>query len=113
MRYDISPGYHIVSCLRLASAAPGDRTERKATVTTEELLDFCAKREVEVYTSYNPISNNIVCMMRKRNLQLKASISSRDAAHSAGLGLTVRIVLRDMANKLDKKLAAEQSPASK
>ncbi len=82
----------------------GERGE--ADVTVEELLDFCAKREVEIYASYNFNSDSIIYRMRKKNLQLETSIS-RDAAHYSGFGLTVRIVLRDMADKLDKKLNEE------
>ncbi len=75
-------------------------------MTVEELLDFCAKREVEIYASYNFISDSMIYKMRKKNLQLETSIS-REAAHSAGFGLTVRMVLRDMADKLDKEGAQE------
>jgi len=72
-------------------------------MAVEELLDFCAKREVGIYAGYDPASHSIIFRMWKENLQLETSIS-REAAGSAGFGLTVRIVLRDMADKLDKEL---------
>lgn len=72
-------------------------------MTVEELLDFCDKREVEIYTQYNFIGDCMIFKMRKKNLQLETSIT-REAAFGAGFALTVMIVLRDMADKLDKQL---------
>lgn len=76
------------------------REERAMTI--EELLDFCAKREVEIYTRYDFFCDSIIIQMRKKNLKTEAAIS-RDMAASARFNLTVRRVLREMADKLDKE----------
>lgn len=71
-------------------------------MTAKELLDFCAKREVEIYTCYDFICDSLIVKMRKKNIETQTTIS-REAAGSAGFGLTIRIILRGMADKLDKE----------
>lgn len=70
-------------------------------MTVEELLDFCDKREVEIYVRYDFICDSIIIRMRKKNLQTETAIS-RDMAGCAAFGLTVRVVLMEMANELDR-----------
>lgn len=71
-------------------------------MTLEELLDFCARREVTIYTTYDFITDSIIIVMRKKDRRTKMSIS-RDFACSAGFELTLRVFLRKMADKLDKE----------
>ena len=61
-------------------------------MTVKEVLDFCAEREVEIYTRYDFICDGLIVKMRK-------------AAASAGFGLTIRFILRKMAAELDKGVA--------
>lgn len=70
-------------------------------VPVKELLDFCDKREVEIYTRYDFIFDGLIVKMRKKNLETQTVIS-REAAGSKGFGLTIRVILREMADKLDK-----------
>lgn len=71
-------------------------------VPVNELLDFCAKREVEIYTRYDFICDSLIVKMRKKNLETQTA-KSREDAGSKGFGLTIRVILRGMANKLDKE----------
>ena len=71
-------------------------------VPVKDLLDFCARREVSIYTTYDFITDSIIIVMRKKDRRTKISIS-RDIACSAGFGLTIRVILRKMAYKLDKE----------
>lgn len=71
-------------------------------MTVEELLDFCDKWEVEIYTSYDFICDSLIIKMRKKNIETQTTIS-REAAGSAGFGLTIMVILRGMADKLDKE----------
>ena len=73
-------------------------------MTAKELLDFCAEREVEICTRYDFISDSIIVKMRKKNVETDTAIS-REAAASAGFGLTIRFILRKMAAELDKGVA--------
>lgn len=75
-----------------------------AEMTVEELLDFCDKREVEIYTRYDFICDSFIVKMRKKNIETQTAIS-REAAYT-GFGLTIRIILREMADKLDKEVQA-------
>lgn len=70
-------------------------------VPVKDLLDFCAKREVEIYTRYDFICDSFIVKMRKKNLETQTVISREDAG-SKGFGLTIRVILREMADKLDK-----------
>lgn len=72
-----------------------------AEMTVEELLDFCDKREVEIYCRYDFICDSLIVRMRKKNHEIKEAIS-REAAISKAFGLTIRVILRGMADKLDK-----------
>ena len=67
----------------------------------KELLDFCAEREVEIYTRYDFICDGLIVKMRKKNVETDTVIS-REEATSAGFGLTIRFILRQMAAELDK-----------
>lgn len=69
-------------------------------MSVEELLDFCDKREVEIHTHYDFICDSLIVKMRKKGRQTETVIS-REVAASAGFGLTIRIILRNMANELD------------
>jgi hypothetical protein len=71
-------------------------------MTVEELLDFCEKREVEIYTRYDFICDGLIVKMRKKGIETE-TIISRETATSAGFGLTIRVILRQMADKLDGK----------
>ena len=68
----------------------------------KEVIDFCIQREVSLYTTYDFITDSIIIVMRKNGHKAKISVS-RDMALSAGFGLTLRIFLRNMADKLDKE----------
>lgn len=70
-------------------------------MTVKEVFDFCAEREVEICTRYDFISDSIIVKMRKKNVETDTAIS-REAAASAGFGLTIRFILRQMAAELDK-----------
>lgn len=70
-------------------------------MTVKEVFDFCAEREVEICTRYDFISDSIIAKMRKKNVETDTAIS-REAAASAGFGLTIRFILRQMAAELDK-----------
>ena len=70
-------------------------------MTVKEVLDFCAEREVEIYTRYDFICDGLIVKMRKKNVETDTAIS-REAAASAGFGLTIRFILRKMAAELDK-----------
>lgn len=83
------------------------RPEETGSISTEELLDFCAKREVEIYTRYDFICDSLIVKMRKKNLETQTAIS-RESAGSKGFGLTIRVILRGMADKLDKGGGEEQ-----
>lgn len=77
--------------------------ERKVPeMPVEELLDFCAKREVEIYTRYDFISDSLIVKMRKKGHEIEEAIS-REMATSKGFGLTIRVILRGMADELDKE----------
>lgn len=77
--------------------------ERKSRPETDirELLDFCAEREVEIYTRYDFIGDSLIVKMRKKDVETDTVISREEAA-SAGFGLTIRFILRQMATELDK-----------
>lgn len=70
-------------------------------MTAKELLDFCAEREVEIYTRYDFIGDSLIVKMRKKDVETDTVISREEAA-SAGFGLTIRFILRQMATELDK-----------
>ena len=70
-------------------------------MTAKELLDFCAEREVEICTRYDFIGDSLIVKMRKKNVETDTVISLEEAA-SAGFGLTIRFILRQMAAELDK-----------
>lgn len=70
-------------------------------MTVKELLDFCAEREVDIYTRYDFIGDSLIVKMRKKNVETDTVISLEEAA-SAGFGLTIRFILRQMAAELDK-----------
>lgn len=70
-----------------------------------ELLDFCARREVLIYTTYDFITDSLIIVMRKKDRRTKISIS-RDIVYSAGFELTIRVILRRMADELDKEVQA-------
>jgi len=70
-------------------------------MTVKEVLDFCAEREVEIYTRYDFICDGLIVKMRKKNVETDTFIS-REEATSAGFGLTIRFILRQMAAELDK-----------
>ena len=70
-------------------------------MTAKELLDFCAEREVEIYTRYDFIGDSLIVKMRKKNIEAGTAIS-RGETTSAGFGLTIRFILRQMADELDK-----------
>ena len=70
-------------------------------MSVEELLDFCDKREVEIHTHYDFICDSLIVKMRKKNVETDTVIS-REEATSAGFGLTIRFILRQMAAELDK-----------
>lgn len=78
-------------------------------MTVEELLDFCDKREVEIYTRYDFICDSLIVKMRKKNLETQTAIS-RESAGSKGFGLTIRVILRQMANELDRAAGDGKKP---
>lgn len=67
----------------------------------KELLDFCAEREVEIYTRYDFICDGLIVKMRKKDIETDTVISREEAA-SAGFWLTIRFILRQMAAELNK-----------
>lgn len=67
----------------------------------KELLDFCAEREVEIYTRYDFICDGLIVKMRKKDIETDTVIS-REGAASAGFWLTIRFILRQMAAELNK-----------
>lgn len=71
-------------------------------MTVKEILDFCKKREVEIYTRYDFICDSLIVKMRKKGSETTTVIPWWEAA-SAGFGLTIRVILRQMADKLDKE----------
>lgn len=75
-----------------------------AEMTVEELLDFCTKREVEIYCRYDFICDGLIVKMRKKSIETQTVIS-REVAASKGFGLTIRVILRGMADELDKEAA--------
>lgn len=77
-------------------------------MTTEEILDLCEKRGVEIYTRYDFISDALIIRMEKGQRDIERAISAWDV-HSAGFGLTLRIILRGMADELDKEAEHEQN----
>jgi len=77
-------------------------------MSEQALLDFCEERDVEVYTHYDQIVNKIFLKMRKpgKNLQIEECIGS-EVANTKAFGLTIRVILRRMADELDKMLEKE------
>lgn len=77
--------------------------ERKSRPKTDikELLDFCAERGVEIRTRYDFIGDSLIVKMRKKNIETDTVIS-REEATSAGFGLSIRVILRQMAAELDE-----------
>lgn len=78
----------------------------------EELLDFCEKRGVEVFARYDHIEGRYIIRMRKEVPEHERVVETgfgitRDVAASRGFDLTLKVILRDMANKLDKEEAHE------
>lgn len=71
-------------------------------MTAKELSDFCEKRGVEIFVQHNTIADVLVVRMQKGGRVTSTEIT-RDAAASGGFGLTVRVILREMAEKLDKE----------
>lgn len=70
----------------------------------EELLNFCKERGVEVFTSFDKYTNNLIIRMRKDATQRGIDVAVHPiAAASAGFGLTLRVILRNMADELDKE----------
>lgn len=78
-------------------------------MTAKELLDFCAKREVEIYTHYDFICDGLIVKMLKKNIETQTVIS-REAATFKGFGLTIRIILRQMADELDRAVVDGKKP---
>lgn len=68
----------------------------------KEFIDFCIQHEVSIYSTYDFIEDSLIIAMRKKDRKSKISVS-RDMACSAGFGLTLRVLLRNMANELDKE----------
>ena len=54
-------------------------------MTAKELLDFCAEREVEIYTRYDFIGDSLIVKMRKKDVETDTVISREEAA-SAEIG---------------------------
>lgn len=79
---------------------PPARKSRPKT-DIKELLDFCAERGVEIYTRYDFIGDSLIVKMRKKNIETDTVISREEAA-SAGFGLTIMVILRQMAAEPDK-----------
>ena len=75
----------------------------------EELLKFCEERGVEVFERYDIATERLIIRMRKadaqnaRGAETEVSID-RVTATAGGYGLTLRLILREMANKLDKEV---------
>ena len=77
-------------------------------MNTEELLNFCEKHGVEISVSYDCTTNRLVIRMRKKIPKNERVLEtgfwmSREAAAYRGSGLTLRVILREMAYKLDKE----------
>lgn len=73
-------------------------------MTAEELLDFCDKRDVEIYTRYDFICDGLIVRMKKKDFATE-TVFSREMVGCAGFGLTIRVVLREMADKLDREIS--------
>lgn len=71
-------------------------------MTDEELLNFCEKREVEVFTHYDFARDSVIIKMRKKNLETTETVQRGDMVPRA-FGLTISVILRRMADKLDEE----------
>lgn len=74
-------------------------------MSLKEVIDFCTQHEVSIYTTYDFITDSRIIVMRKKGRKTKISVA-RDIACSAGFGLMLRIMLRNMVNELDKEETA-------
>lgn len=70
----------------------------------EELLNFCKERGVEVFSRYDHITESLIIGMRKDRTQRGIELPIHGlVAASAGYGLPLRVILRNMADELDKE----------
>lgn len=72
-------------------------------MTEQEIIEFCERREVEIFTRFNPETRLVTIKMRKGNLVTESTFSPDIARTRSGFGLTIRFVLRGMADDLDKE----------
>lgn len=77
--------------------------DRRRDVTAEEILSLCREYKVEIYTHYDHCSDALIIRMRKEQPGIERAIPARNIFHS-GFELTLRIILRNMAAELDRKV---------
>lgn len=72
----------------------------------QSILRFCKERSVEIYTRYDWVSDCLVIKMRRKQNIIEKRISifeiDRFEVGNSAFGLTAGIILRSMADELDK-----------
>lgn len=67
----------------------------------QSILQFCKERNVEIYTCYDFRTECYVIKMRRGQSAIERRIDGGEAV-KLGFGLTARIILRSMADELDR-----------
>lgn len=67
----------------------------------QSILQFCKERNVEIYTRHDDFSDCMVIRVRRKRKFVERQISRSDFVNEA-FGLTIRIILRSMADEIDR-----------
>lgn len=67
----------------------------------QSILRFCKERNVEIYTRYDDFLDCLVIRMRRKRNFVERQISQSDFVNEA-FGFTIRIILRSMADEIDR-----------
>lgn len=68
---------------------------------TQSILQFCKERNVEIYIRYNTSFDSLVIRLRRKQNFIERIISRFDVS-SLAFGPTILIILRSMADELDR-----------
>lgn len=67
----------------------------------QSILRFCKERNVEIYTRYDDFLDCLVIRMRRKRNFVERQISRSEVVNEA-FGLTIRVILRSMADEIDR-----------
>lgn len=77
------------------------RLRKGESMDGQSILQFCKERNVEIYTQYDFLSDCFVIRMKRNQNFVERQISRSEAVNEA-FGLTIRVILRSMADEIDR-----------